>query len=69
MIKTLKEKFAQFLLEISIAVICTVASILWTMNRAQATGEERVNGLEKQIEILRIENRLDHQTILGLLRK
>jgi hypothetical protein len=68
-IKTIKEKFAKFLLEITLFLISAIASILWTMNSAQATGKERVNGLEKQIEILRIENRQDHQTILGLLRK
>lgn len=69
MIKTIKEKFSQFLLEITIIVICSVSAILWNLNSAQATGTERVNSLEKQIEILRIENRDDHKDILDLLRK
>jgi len=68
MITLIKKKLADFFLEVLIIVIGAVGSVLWVMNAAQAANEQRVISLEKQIEVLRLENRQDHQHIIEMLR-
>jgi cell division protein FtsL len=68
MIAAIKKQIGQFILEILLIVVSATGTILWTQNSALATQQERVTGLEKQIEVLRQENRDDHKHILDLLR-
>ncbi len=67
MIAALKKQVVNFMLEILLVITGAVGSILWTINAAQAAQNERINGLEKQMEIIRIENKTDHDKILDIL--
>ena len=78
MIKTIKEKFASWILEILIVVFTTIGSFIWGLHVVNAEqnmaisrqeieiniNEKRIINLENIIESLRKENREDHKEIL-----
>lgn len=67
MVDKLKERVTNFIIEILLVCILTVASVLWTFNSALAVQESRLNAYEKNIEQLRVENREEHRQIMDKL--
>jgi len=67
MVNNIKKHIADFLLGILTIVVVAVTTVLWNLNYAQAAQFERVNGLEKQITVMREENKRDHDKILDVL--
>jgi len=67
MVNNIKKHIADFLLGILTIVVVAVTTVLWNLNCAQAAQFERVNGLEKQITVMREENKRDHDKILDVL--
>lgn len=67
MVDKLRERVTNFIIEILLVCILTVASVLWTFNSALAVQESRLNTYEKNIEQLRVENREEHRQIMDKL--
>jgi cell division protein YceG involved in septum cleavage len=67
MVDKLRERVTNFIIEILLVCILTVASVLWTFNSAIAVQETKLNTYEKNIEQLRVENREEHRQIMDKL--
>lgn len=61
--KALNDFLNKFLLEISIVAVGAFATFVITTKVTAATQEQRINNLESGIEILRSENKADHNKI------
>lgn len=62
------DNFRKFSLEIITALVLGLAATILSLHTAHAVTVSRVDGLEKQLEKFRVENRADHKEILELLR-
>ena len=76
MVKSMKDKVSDFIVEIILACVLSVAAILWSFNVAIAANtlgvennKDDIKETQALIERLRKENRDDHEKIIQMLRK